>query len=571
MLRRLILDIVYKGIIMDVSIKINMDRYIFYKRKSSDSEDRQILSLESQDRTIKETTTGFNGFKIISDYEESKSAKAPGRPKFNEMCEKLERGLANYIICWQLNRLARNPVDGGRIIWLVQNYGVKIVTPSKTYGIDDILLMYVEFAMSNQFINDLKKSTTRGLNDKLHAGIAPIRAPIGYYNDVTKKQGLRDILVDDLRFPLVRKMWDLFLSGNYSVPRILDMATNQWGLRQRNGRPFSRTQAFRLFRNVFYTGKYEYKGEIHIGVHQPMITIDEYDKAQKILGNNGGFRLSKHTFAFNNKIIHCTCGSGVTAHERYRKVCSKCHHKYNAVINSLCPKCKTPAPEETWYGCLYHCTRKKNSKCTQPSVKLKDLEEQFDYYISSLTLPSEFIDWVLVRLRKAHEEESRSRDTININLQATLNATTRKLDNLLSKYLSEENKTGEIISDEEYKRQKWLLADQKTKMEESLKGFSKRQDDWLTIAEKALDFARTAQEKFKTASKEEKREMVLSFGLNLTLENRKLYLDLLKPFGKIKEAADRLRDPSEKIEPVQRIDTKGQTFYFDSANPIWGD
>ena len=96
-----------------------MENYIFYKRKSSDSEDKQILSLESQNRTIRESIPNFHSFNIVSDFEESKSAKAPGRPKFNEMVSLLEQGKAKYVICWQLNRLARNSVDGGRIIWLV--------------------------------------------------------------------------------------------------------------------------------------------------------------------------------------------------------------------------------------------------------------------------------------------------------------------------------------------------------------------------------------------------------------------------------------------------------------------
>jgi len=114
-----------------------MERYIVYKRKSSDSEDKQVLSLDSQDRALNESIPAYSSLNIINNHEESKSAKAPGRPKFNAMCERLERGEAQYIIFWQLNRLARNPIDGGRIIWLVQNYGIKIITPSKTYDAND--------------------------------------------------------------------------------------------------------------------------------------------------------------------------------------------------------------------------------------------------------------------------------------------------------------------------------------------------------------------------------------------------------------------------------------------------
>ncbi|OGK26204.1 hypothetical protein A2954_04430 [Candidatus Roizmanbacteria bacterium RIFCSPLOWO2_01_FULL_37_12] len=141
----------------------------------------------------------------------------------------------------------------------------------------------------------------------------------------------------------------------------------------------------------------------------------------------------------------------------------------------------------------------------------------------------------------------------------------------MSKYLSDANKSGELISDEEYKRQKSLLLDEKKKAEETLKGFSNQQDNWLNTAEKSFNFVLTAREKFLNGSIEEKREIVASFGLNLILDNKKLRMDLKKPFGKIQETSKRLQESSNKIEPVNRIDRKGQTFFFDSQNPVWGD
>ena len=282
-------------------------------------------------------------------------------------------------------------------------------------------------------------------------------------------------------------------------------------------------------------------------------------------------RLSRHGFSFNSSLIKCGCGSGITAHERYRKVCPSCHLKYNSAINFACPKCSAPAPEKTTYYCYYHCTKKKNRNCKELFMKKDDLESEFENLITNLTLPEEFVHWALDKLRKAHEEESNNRGSIQISVQASLNAVTKKLDILLSKYLSEANEKGEIISDEEYKFQKEKLHNEKAKLEESLTNYSNKQDNWLHTAEKAFDFALTAKEKFKTASKEEKREMVTTFGLNFILVNRKLHLDYLKPFGKVKEASERLQDPSNKITPVNEIVVKGQKFYFDRHSPLWGD
>lgn len=546
------------------------EKGIFYKRKSSDSEDKQILSLDSQDRVIRETIPNFNALDISANLSESMSAKAPGRPKFNQMCEKLESGQAQYIICWQLNRLARNPVDGGRIIWLVQNFGIKIITPSKTYDANDILLMYVEFAMSNQFINDLKKSSARGVEDKLRAGHAPVLAPLGYLNDVTKKQGLRDILIDPKRFDLVRKMWDLLLTGHYSPQRIWFIATNEWGLRHRDGKPFSRSKIYELFTNIFFTGQFMYQDQVYQGVHQPMISLDEYDRAQKILGKKGKPRMLGHQFSFT-KLIKCVCGSGITAHERFRKVCPECHYKYNAQKNDICPKCKAVAPENTWYKCYYHCSKKYNQDCTQPYVDDEALLKQFDEILGKLTIPQDFINWTLQRLREQNQDEISNRHSINNHLQVSLNAVTRKLDNLLTKYLSDENKDGGLISDAEYKQQKALYQADRKKLEEELQGVGLSQDNWLDTAEKVFNFAAHSTYWLEHGTLDERRTIAAAFGLNLTLENRLLRYDLLNPFELIKEAADTLKEDAKKVSPQESTVIAGQSYYFDQQNPFWGD
>lgn len=547
------------------------DIYIFYKRKSSDSEDKQILSLDSQDRAIRDVVPNFESLNIIADYEEAKSAKAPGRPKFNSMCDQLESGKANHIICWQLNRLARNSLDGGRVIWLVQHYGVKIVTPTKTYDINDILLMYVEFGMSNQFINDLSKSTMRGIKDKLDAGIAPIRAPIGYYNDVTKKQGLRDILADSERFSLVRKMWDMLLTGNYSPIKILDVATSEWGLRQRNGRPLSRSKIYELFNNIFYTGQFIYDDKLYQGIHKPMVTKDEFERAQKILVTKGKFGLGKHIFAFNDGLIRCICRSAITADEKYRKICPQCHLKYNAQMNEVCPRCKAPAPEKTAYYCYYHCSRKVDTHCRQQGVTLQELEKQVDELLAKLTIPQDFADWALKMLRKVNDEEATNRQSIHLNLQNALNATTRRLDNLQQKYLSDANKSGALITDEEYKQVKEYIQTEKRSLLEQLQGVSSKQDMWMDTAEKAFHFAIHARYWFEHGSKEEKRTILAALGLNLILENKKLRLDLLKPFESIQEAASLLKNELKWLEPSKQTDTVTKSPILHPLNPVWGD
>lgn len=113
---------------------------------------------------------------------EAKSAKKPGRPIFNSMMDHLNREEAAGIICWRLDRLARNPVDGGAVIWAVKQRGVPIITPTQTFSREDdnAILMYMEFGMAQKFVDDLSRNVRRGLQSKAERGWRPSNPPFGY-------------------------------------------------------------------------------------------------------------------------------------------------------------------------------------------------------------------------------------------------------------------------------------------------------------------------------------------------------------------------------------------------------
>ncbi len=121
-----------------------MPRYIIYCRKSSESEDRQVLSIESQTNELKRLAERLN-LRVVDILSESRSAKSPGGPLFNEMIKKIKQGKASSIICWKLDRLARNPIDGGQIIWMLQQGIIKhIQTYDKSYYPEDNVLLISE-------------------------------------------------------------------------------------------------------------------------------------------------------------------------------------------------------------------------------------------------------------------------------------------------------------------------------------------------------------------------------------------------------------------------------------------
>jgi DNA invertase Pin-like site-specific DNA recombinase len=171
-------------------------RYFIYARKSTDDEDRQILSIEAQLVELRQYAQREK-ICVVKELVEAKTAKKPGRPIFNDMLLAIERGAANGILAWHPDRLARNSIDGGKIIYLVDQSIIKsLLFP--TYRFDDNaqgkFMLSIAFGQSKYYIDALSENIRRGIRLKLSKGLWPQWAPIGYLNDpktrgITKDEG----------------------------------------------------------------------------------------------------------------------------------------------------------------------------------------------------------------------------------------------------------------------------------------------------------------------------------------------------------------------------------------------
>ncbi len=162
-------------------------------------------------------------------------------------------------------------------------------------------------------------------------------APLGYLNHANKLTGENTIINDPERFVLIRRAWDLMLTGLYTPPKIVEIANQEWGFRTRitrkmGGKPLARSGIYKIFTKPFYYGWFEYptgSGQLYQGKHEPMITAAEYDRVQMLLGRNGNPRpQSNHEFAFTGLIRCGDCGRAVTAEEKYQVICGGCRFKF---------------------------------------------------------------------------------------------------------------------------------------------------------------------------------------------------------------------------------------------------
>ncbi|KKS11247.1 MAG: hypothetical protein UU67_C0079G0009 [Candidatus Daviesbacteria bacterium GW2011_GWB1_41_5] len=554
--------------------------YFIYCRKSSESEDRQVLSIESQKEELLKLAQR-NKFIVKEIFSEAQSAKAPGRPVFNEMMAKIHNNEACGILCWKLDRLARNPIDGGSIIWALKEYKTEIVTPSQIFRQEDenTILMYIEFGMAQKFVDDLSKNVKRGLKTKAEKGWLPSGAKPGYMNDKYAEKGNKTIKKDPIRFPLIRKAWDMMLTGLYSPPQILRRLNEEWGYRTTEhkrigGKPMSRSMIYLVFTDPFYYGEFEYptgSGTWHKGKHQAMITKDEFDRVQILLGRKGRAKPKTHQF-FATGLIKCgECGAMITAEEKWQIICSNCKFKFVSQNKECCPKCKTPIEEivnpKILHYIYYHCTKRINPKCTQGSIRQEDLEQQIESLLSKIRISERFKEWAIKYLNEVNDNETNDRNAVLGSLQEAYNSCLKRIDNLLNLKISPQNTDGSLISDEEYKKQKAALSKEKTNLEEKLNDTGYRVTKWLELAEKTFDFACHARDRFNTGDLQTKKEILFGLGQNLTLKDKTVLVELERPLHFIEKAVQEESTISARLEPNKKPAVTGKLEDYWVKNP----
>lgn len=558
-----------------------MSKYFIYARKSSESEDRQVLSIGSQIEELKSLAKRLNLDVAEKPFQESQSAKEPGRPVFNEMIRRVLAGEAQGIISWKLDRLARNPIDGGSIIWAIKQNGIDIVTPSQTFNQsnENSILMYLEFGVAQKFVDDLSKNVKRGLNTKAENGWLPSGAKAGYMNDKYAEKGNKTILVDPDRFPLIRKAWDCMLTGTYTVMQILRLLNDEWGYRtpkhkRIGGKPMTRSQIYKTLIDPFYYGDFEYptgSGIWRKGKHQPMITKEEFDKVQRLLGRKGRPRPHTRSFAYTGLLECGECHATITAEEKFQIICSKCKNKFASQNKDACPKCKTSIEEmknpTLLHYVYYHCTKHKNQNCIQKSIRVEELDKEFDKTLAKLQVSERFKNWAIKYLNELNDRESEENLATLKSLQSANTDIETRLNNLLNLRISPQNADGILISDEEYRAEKERLTKEKNIITEKLGGNRYQTETWRETAEKTFDFACHARYWFANGDTQTKREILAGLGSNLELYNKTVRVNLEKPLQFIELAVNEEPTISEMFEPSEKIDNTIQLESLWLQNP----
>jgi DNA invertase Pin-like site-specific DNA recombinase len=517
-------------------------KYFLYARKSSESEDRQVASIPSQIEELKKVAQGL-GLNVVREFTEEKSAKAPGRPIFSEMLDRIQKGEAQGILCWKLDRLARNPVDGGTINWMLQQSVLKhIQTYQRSYyPADNVLMMSLEFGMANQFIIDLSANTKRGMRSKAQNGWIPHKPPLGYLNNRYNVPDQLPIYKDPARFGIMRRLWDTLLKTRCSVESLYQQAKGL-GLTTTEGKTISFSKFHELFKNPFYYGDFRWGTELYPGKHEPMITRAEFDLAQEIISGISPRVQARHVFAFTGMIRCGSCGASITAEA----------------------KTKNQKNGKTHHYTYYHCTRKIDPNCSEPPIRDSELETQILDLLDQITIPPEFHQWAMKYLKEDMGKEQQDRESILESQRKRMDACQKQIDTLMEMRMNGE------LTPQEYLGKKESLIQDRQKIEALLADGKNRADTWLDRAEKFFAYAETAKRRFEAGSLQAKREILAFLGTNLVLKVRTLHLETVKPLVLIKEIAPEVRALHKRLEPINTPEKRGRLELSYARNEKWG-
>jgi DNA invertase Pin-like site-specific DNA recombinase len=466
-------------------------RYIIYARKSTEDEDKQILSIEAQLAELREFAAKEK-LEIVASLCEAKTAKEPGRIVFGEMLEMIENEKADGIISWHPDRLARNSIDGGKIIHLVDQGKIKSLK-FPTFWFEPtpqgLFMLQIAFGQSKYYVDNLRENVTRGMRQKIRNGVWPCKAPIGYSNNPIT----RGIDKDSKRAEKVRKLFELYATGNYNLRELTDWAREN-NFKSNLKRPLTPGKIQKILQNVFYFGLMKYKGEIYEATHKPLISKKLFDKVQQIMKEKGKpHKEKKHHFAFLGLMKCKYCGCSITAELQKG-------HKY------------------------YRCTKKRGFCPEKHYLREENLVEQIKKYLQKVSLSSQDTEKVLFELSKEENQAKEQARSFVQNLKTKLTETEKQLEKLLDVYLAE------VITTKEYIARKQKLLNEKLVLNEQINDFEQKGLSWLEPAREFVLSLNKADKLKISGDYTEILTFLKNIGSNHYLQNRKWHFRAKIPY-----------------------------------------
>lgn len=475
-------------------------RAVIYSRVSTREQAEQGYSIESQLKLLHEFAKE-NRIDIVKEFIDVESAKSAGRTQYTEMQKFLRQNTTvKTILCEKTDRLYRNFYDyvaldidqSGLTIVLVKENAV-LNRESRSH---EKLVHGLKVLLAKNYIDNLKEETSKGMLEKAEQGEFPHRAPLGYKNNLET----HTIELDPLQAPLVRRMFELYATGTYSIDTLREKMADE-GLRSRGGRKVHRSEIAAILVNPMYHGTFRWRKRLFKGIHEPLISKDLFDHVQRVLKRFVKPRRTKLDFPFRGLLTCGKCGTSFTA-ERKKK-----RYVY------------------------YHCSFSKN-RCDNVFIREEDVAKRLEEIVKGIQIDQEILDFVTEGLKQSHAEEKDYHDQAIASLQHTYKKLQEKLDKAY------EDKLEGVITADYWERQSEMWRREQEEARASIAKHESANQSYFDLGIELLALARDAYDLFKVRSLPEKRQLLNLVASNLVVDGEKIWPSYRKPFDMLVKSGD---------------------------------
>lgn len=479
---------------------------VFYVRVSS-KEQEEGFSIPAQIEAAKSYASA-NGLRIVGEFVDIESAKRSGRRQFQEMCRFLKKSKSCRIaIVEKTDRLYRNLKDWVALDELMQERDIAIhlykeaTVLSRDSRSHEKFIHGIKVLMAKNFIDNLSEEVRKGMTEKARQGHYPGMAPVGYVNNPVTKR----LDIDPLRAPLVRRLFELYATGEYSVIDLRKTAV-EIGLTSntKKPQPLAKSGINRLLKNPLYHGEFVWKGQRFEGRHTPIIGKALYDRVQAIMDGRDGGVYQAREFAFTGMLTCGHCGCALTAQIQKGKYI------------------------------YYHCTGNRG-KCPEKYLREERIDEQLGEIVRAIKLDDRVFETLKIALKESHADEQ----AFLKQSLASLHGQETKLVNRLQKlYL---DKLDEVISGETYQLLKKQTEDELEQVRKKIDANKQADTRYLEYGIRLLELAQTAYESYSRRSPAEKRKLLNFVCSNCTLKDGKLTPTYRQPFALLASTVSMLK------------------------------
>lgn len=544
---------------------------VSYLRKSSESEDKQVLSIDSQKDEVKRIADFYKLSKFVEVFEESKSAKKEYlRPKFTHMIKMIESGEIDSIVCWKLDRLARNMTEGGRIIDLISSGVIKaIITHDKVYyPWDNVLLMAVEFGQGKQFVKDLSVNVKRGQEKKARMGIPHGVASLGFINDKTEEKGNRKWLVDELRLKVIKTLFEMFLTGTYSAGKLHRYAIKELKLttvkrKKIGGNLIVLSRIYELLKDPIYAGFFFQGGERYelVSSLPRLITEDQHNKIKNILAKKN-IPKAQHNEATFAGFVHSDKGDFMGQDVKYQMICD-CKNKFSYLNKDLCPKCgkeiaQLENPNYLKFTYYYNVKRKKAYQGYKSISETKIIEKLLDFVDENLNFSQELAEWSKKYIIELKDKE--------IN-DSVFRKQKQEVDK--SEYENKKTRLRQMLRDEQINPEEYKIDLDNLNKQYTIIGDKKENIDWYSKMNEIVDLTLCTKEIIEKGTMQAKRNILSKLGSNLVWNEENLSIYNSKAINKLVEGIKGIKEKNPKFEPKNCVVWKGLNEKTSEFSPVF--